>query len=253
MNLNVVIIEDEKFAAEKLERQLYQVDDNFKVVAILESVKQAVNWLKENKPDLIFLDIHLADGLCFRIFDEIEIRTPIIFTTAYDQYAIQAFKVNSVDYLLKPVNKYDLAQSIDKFKEIHRMGMPVDYTELLKTLHSSGDKEYQKRFMVVHGENIKTIPVEEVAYFFAEGKYAFLVDKSGERYLIDYSLENLIKKLDPNYFFRVNRQIIVHLYSIKTMHTWFKRRIRIILEPEFEKETIVAAERVKDFKDWLNR
>lgn len=251
--INVVIIEDEKFAAEKLERQLGNVAPDFKVVAMLESVKQSVQWLQENKADLVFMDIHLADGLCFRIFDEVEIKTPIIFTTAYDQYAIQAFKVNSVDYLLKPVNKYDLAQSLDKFKEVHAQSESVDYSGLMEALGSAQEKKYQKRFMVAKGDQIKTILIEDVAYFFAEGKYAFLVDATGERYLIDFSLENLMKKLDPESFFRVNRQVIVKLDSIKEMHTWFKRRIKLELNPAFEKETIVASERVKDFKEWLNQ
>ncbi len=198
------------------------------------------------------MDIHLADGLCFRIFDEVEIKTPIIFTTAYDQYAIQAFKVNSVDYLLKPVNKYDLAQSIDKFKEVHNKSESVDYF-LMDAIGEMQEKKFQKRFMVAKGDQIKTILIEDVAYFFAEGKYAFLVDKPGERYLIDFSLENLVQKLDPENFFRVNRQVIVKLDSIKAMHTWFKRRIKLDLNPTFEKETIVASERVKDFKEWLNQ
>ncbi len=253
VKVTVAIIEDEKFASEKLERQLQNIDPDFEVIARLDSVKQAVNWLKINSADLIFLDIHLADGLCFRIFDEVEIKIPVIFTTAYDQYAIQAFKVNSVDYLLKPINKYDLAQSVDKYKEIHSLTRPsFDYKNLMEALAGFNENNYQKRFMVVNGDSIKTVSSEDVAYFFAEGKYAFLVEKSGDRYLIDTSLENLIKKLNPIHFFRVNRQIIVHIDSIKEMHTWFKRRIKLDLKPPFEKETIVATERIKDFKDWLN-
>jgi DNA-binding LytR/AlgR family response regulator len=251
--INVVIIEDEKFATEKLERQLHNIDSDCSVVATLESVKQSVLWLKQNKADLIFLDIHLADGLCFRIFDEVEITTPIIFTTAYDQYAIQAFKVNSVDYLLKPINKYDLAQSLDKFKAFHSQHKVPDYSALLHSLSSVQEKNYQKRFMVAKGDTIKTILVEDVAYFFAEGKYAFLVTKNAERFLIDFSLENLYSKLNPADFFRVNRQVIVKLNSIKEMSNWFKRRIKLVLNPPFEKETIVAIERIKEFKDWLNQ
>lgn len=251
--MRVAIIEDESFAAEKLERQLKLVDADFVVVAKLESVKKAVEWLKNNSANLIFLDIHLSDGLCFRIFDEIEIKTPVIFTTAYDQYAIQAFKVNSVDYLLKPINKYDLAQSLDKFKELHSKNSSTDYSNLISAISGISEKKYQSRFMVVKGEHIKTILIEEVAYFFAEGKYAFLVTNSRERFLIDFTLENLCKKLNPDDFFRVNRQMVIKLNSIKEMHTWFKRRIKLDLNPPFENEIIVASERVKDFKDWLNR
>ena len=251
--MNVVIIEDESFAAEKLERQLIALDTGINVVAKIESVKNAVSWLKENKSDLIFLDIHLSDGLCFRIFDEVEIKTPIIFTTAYDQYAIQAFKVNSIDYLLKPINKFELAASYEKYKELHQKENTVDYSALKEIIGDMREKKYQKRFLVVEGDTIKTVLIENVAYFFAEGKYAFLVTKSKERYLIDHTLEHLTVVLNPDEFFRINRQVIVHLDSIKKMHTWFSRRIKLELIPPFEKETIVSTERVKDFKEWLNQ
>ncbi len=202
---------------------------------------------------MIFLDIHLSDGLCFRIFDEVEIKTPIIFTTAYDQYAIQAFKVNSVDYLLKPINKFDLAASYEKFNEYHKGGSLVDYTALKEMIGDMREKKYQSRFIVVQGDTIKTVLVENIAYFFAEGKYAFLVEKGGERYLIDTTLEKLTSALNPDEFFRINRGVIVHLDSIKKMNTWFSRRIKLELTPLFEKETIVSTERVKDFKEWLNQ
>ena len=202
---------------------------------------------------MIFLDIHLSDGLCFRIFDEVEIKTPIIFTTAYDQYAIQAFKVNSVDYLLKPINKFDLAASYEKFNEFHTGEASFDYSTLKEMIGDMREKKYQSRFLVVQGDTIKTVLVENIAYFFAEGKYAFLVEKSGERYLIDTTLEKLTSALNPDEFFRINRGVIVHLDSIKKMNTWFSRRIKLELNPPFEKETIVSTERVKDFKEWLNQ
>ena len=251
--MNVVIIEDESFAADKLERQLLALDSDINVVAKIESVKNAVNWLKNNNPDLVFLDIHLSDGLCFRIFDEVEIKIPIIFTTAYDQYAIQAFKVNSVDYLLKPISKFDLAQSYEKFKEYHSQGKSINYSEIRKMIGNMKEKKYQRRFLVVEGETIKTILVENIAYFFADGKYAFLVEKTGDRYIIDITLENLTNVLNPEEFFRINRQVIVHFDSIKVMKTWFSRRIKLELMPPFERETIVSIERVKDFKEWLNQ
>ncbi|MDA3954859.1 MAG: LytTR family DNA-binding domain-containing protein [Bacteroidales bacterium] len=251
--MNVVIIEDEGFAAEKLERQLVTMDSSIAVVAKIESVENAVSWLKENSADLIFLDIHLSDGLCFRIFDEVEIKTPIIFTTAYDQYAIQAFKVNSVDYLLKPINKFDLAASYEKYRELHQKENPIDYSALKDMIGDMREKKYQKRFLVVEGDTIKTVLIENIAYFFAEGKYAFLVEKSGGRFLIDTTLEHLTSVLDPEDFFRINRQVIAQLDSIKKMNTWFSRRIKLELIPTFEKETIVSTERVKDFKEWLNQ
>ena len=147
--MNVVIIEDESHAAEKLERQLLALDSNIEVVAKIESVKNAVSWLKENKPDLIFLDIHLSDGLCFRIFDEVEIKTPIIFTTAYDQYAIQAFKVNSIDYLLKPINKFELAASYEKFRELYQNETPADYSVLKDLIGDMREKNIKNDFWLL--------------------------------------------------------------------------------------------------------
>ncbi|OFX89208.1 MAG: DNA-binding response regulator [Bacteroidetes bacterium GWF2_33_16] len=251
--MTVVIIEDESFAAEKLERLLKELDPEINVLSKIESVKNAVTWLKSNNPDLIFLDIHLADGLCFRIFDEVEIKTPIIFTTAYDQYAIQAFKVNSVDYLLKPINKFDLAQSYEKFRTYHQKENTLDYQALKAMIGDMKEKKYQQRFLVVQGDSIKTVIVSDIAYFFADGKYTFLVEKAGERFLIDTTLEHLTLVLDPASFFRINRQIIINIDSIKKMNTWFSRRIKLELIPTFEKETIVSTERVKDFKEWLNQ
>lgn len=253
--MKVLIVEDEAIAAEKLERLLGQIDETIIVLAKLESVAQTTSWLKENSVDLIFLDIHLADGNSFRIFDELEIKTPVIFTTAYDQYAIQAFKVNSIDYLLKPINKYDLIQSIEKYKAIHALCEPhqtIDYSEIMNSLKQQ-QRLYQKRFMVVVGEQIKTIPCDEVAYFFAEGKYVFLVHVNKERYLVDFTLDKLVEVLDPDHFFRINRQFIVGFGSIQTMQKWFTRRIKVHLTPEFENEVIVSVERVAEFKKWLNR
>ena len=253
--MNVLIIEDEHIAAEKLERLLLQIDEEIKICAKLESVSQTTKWLKENTVDLIFLDIHLSDGNSFRIFDEIEVKTPIIFTTAYDQYAIQAFKVNSIDYLLKPINKYDLIQSLEKYKQIHSLcetPTPVNYNDLLESIKVH-HKLYQKRFMVVVGDQIKTIPCEDVAYFFAEGKYVFLVHKNKERFLVEFTLDKLGEMLDPDHFFRINRQIIVGFESIKNMQKWFTRRIKLHLQPEFDSDAIVSVERVSEFKKWLNR
>lgn len=253
--MKALIVEDENIAADKLERLLKQIDESIEVSAKLESVSQTTEWLKANTVDLIFLDIHLSDGNCFRIFDELEVKTPIIFTTAYDQYAIQAFKVNSIDYLLKPINKYDLIQSIEKYKQVHSMcesSDTIDYNDLMSSIKSH-HKLYQKRFMVVVGDQIKTILCRDVAYFFAEGKYVFLVDKDRQRYLVDFTLDKLNEILDPDSFFRINRQIIVGFESIKTMQKWFTRRIKLHLEPAYENDAIVSVERVSDFKKWLNR
>jgi DNA-binding LytR/AlgR family response regulator len=208
--MKVLIIEDEKVATEKLVRQINLVKPDIEVVEIIDSVKNAIAWLKENNADLIFLDIQLSDGLCFKIFDEVDIKTPIIFTTAYDHYAIQAFKVNSVDYLLKPINKFELAKSIEKYEQYHKKDNSTEYSSLIELFSDLKRNRYQKRFMVEKGDTIKIILIKDVAYFFAEGKYSFLVQKTGERFLIEFTLEHLNSILDHEEIFRINRQVIVH-------------------------------------------
>lgn len=253
--MRVLIVEDEKIAADKLERLLGQIDPTIEVCNKLESISQTSSWLKNHNIDLIFMDIHLSDGICFRIFDDINLKTPVIFTTAFDQYAIQAFKVNSIDYLLKPINKCDLSKSLAKWREIHTLcntNQKVDYSNILDSIKAQ-HKIFQKRFMVVVGEQIKTVQSEDVAYFFAEGKYVFLVHKNKERFLLEFTLDKLCEVLDPQHFFRINRQLIVAYESIESMQKWFTRRIKLHLVPAFENDAIVSVERVGEFKNWLNK
>jgi DNA-binding LytR/AlgR family response regulator len=253
--MNVVIVEDEKLAADKLERQLNKADENIHVLAKLESITEAISWFTENKCDLIFLDIHLSDGISFNIFEKIKLKIPVIFTTAYDQYAIQAFKVNALDYLLKPISKSDLSAALEKFHSLsdnQKELPPIDFSALLEAM---ADKKtaYKERFMVKSGGGkIKVIETDSVAYFFAEGKYAFLVDKKGEEHLIENTLEKLVNELNPIKFFRINRQFIIGINAIEKMHTWTKSRIKIELNPPSKQEAIVSVERSPEFKKWLD-
>jgi len=253
--INVVIVEDEKLAADKLERQLKKVDENINVLAKLESITEAANWFSENKCDLIFLDIHLSDGISFNIFEKIKLKTPVVFTTAYDQYAIQAFKVNALDYLLKPINKSDLSAALEKYHSLaadQKELPPIDFSALMEAM---GEKRqaYKERFMVKSGGGkIKVIEMDNVAYFFAEGKYTFLVDKKGEEHLIENTLEKLVNELHPLRFFRINRQFIVGINAIDRMFTWTKSRIKIELNPPSKQEVIVSVERSPEFKKWLD-
>jgi DNA-binding LytR/AlgR family response regulator len=255
--MKVVIVEDEALAASKLERQLKAIDENIEVVFVLESVVDAIEWFQKNKCDLILLDIHLSDGLSFKIFEKIKINTPIIFTTAYDQYAIQAFKVNALDYLLKPISKGDLSHAISQYKtlleEVSSENIPaVDFAALTETVEAE-TKDFKERFMIKGGGGkIKVIAMNEVAYFFAEGKYAFLVDKKGEEHLIDLTLEKLVNALNPKEFFRINRQFILSINSIDKMVAWTKSRVKIDLNPPSKKDAIVSVERSSDFKKWLD-
>ncbi|WP_422360530.1 LytR/AlgR family response regulator transcription factor [Reichenbachiella sp.] len=250
----VIIVEDEPLAAQKLSRQLKNIDTEIEILATLGSVSTTVEFLSSRAVDLIFLDIHLGDDLSFSIFEKMQVSAPVIFTTAYDQYAIKAFKVNSIDYLLKPVNKTDLKQAITKFYEQRKLQQPsVDYQSLIQTLRSRAVESYQSRFLVYKGDKVKSIEVDTIAYFFAEGKYVYLVDKNGQEFLVDYTLDKLKTCLDPKLFFRINRQFVIHIQAIQEMTTYTKGRLKINLNPPAKKDAIVSIERASAFKTWLNK
>ncbi|MDX2247249.1 MAG: LytTR family DNA-binding domain-containing protein [Bacteroidia bacterium] len=250
--LKVLIIEDEHLAARRLIRLLKDIEPDVQILATLDSVKSSVEWLEGNQADLIFLDIHLADGNSFSIFDQIPVNTPIIFSTAYDQYAIRAFKVNSVDYLLKPIEKEELAQSLKKFHQARPTEPKVDITALAQALLGKKTAEYQKRFMVMTGDKIKSVPVEDVAYFFGQQKYVFLITRDNRRHIIDTTLSVLEESLDPTRFYRINRQFIIGFDSIVNMVAYSKSRVKVELNPPSDIEAIVSIEKSKSFKDWLN-
>ena len=249
--MKVVLIEDEPLAIAKLERLIHACAPTYEIVAKLASIKEAVTWLSKASVDLIFLDIHLADGNSFNIFEHLEINTPIIFTTAYDEYAIKAFKVNSIDYLLKPVSRRDLEAAIAKFERFGKEEQLVP-AEALKQLLQQQTVNYKKRFVVPVGNKLKKIDASEVAFFQAEGKHVFLTVKSGEQYLFTSTLEKLMETLDPARFFRVNRQFTIQIDAIREMYNHTKGRVRIELKPKPEKEVVVSVERASAFKQWLN-
>ncbi len=256
--MKVLIIEDEHLAAEELAEMLLEIRPDIKILDRLDSVKNAIRWLKSSKAkqlDLIFLDIHLADGNSFNIFEEIKVKTPIIFTTAYDQYAVQAFKINSVDYLLKPIDQDDLTESIEKFEEIYASNTAtsnIDFTSLIEAVQKK-EVNYQKRFLVTIGEKIRSIPAEEVAYFMSEGKYLQMTTKTGRQYIIDFTLAKLEQVLKPDYFFRINRKFIINFDAIKNMINYSKSRVKIELDPPCSVDAIVSVDRSGNFKKWLNR
>jgi len=249
--LHVLIIEDEPLAARRLERLLHKIDPNIQIVAILDTVVDTVDWLSNHEADLIFMDIHLADGNSFSIFEQIKIKTPVIFATAYDQYAIRAFKHNSIDYLLKPIEKEELAQSIKKFTETKSF-VPQNFNALLDVLNQR-ETYYQKRFIVTAGDKIKSIKIEDIAYFYGQKKYVFLISHDNRRHIVDYTLGKLEELVDPEQFFRINRQFIINFDAIKQMYPYSKSRIKVELLPEADTEAIVSIDRSKTFKEWLNR
>lgn len=251
--MRILIIEDEEPASKRLQKMLKEIEPSIEIVNHIVSVSSAIAWWKENEqPDLVFSDIQLADGLSFEIFRNIDTHCPIIFTTAYDKYAIEAFKLNSIDYLLKPIKKEELERALNKFKKTKgNPGAPAfDMNKLLQTLNITS-ANYKKRFIVRYGEHIKTINIEDVAYFYTEDKVNFLTTKEGRRFTVDFNLDSLEMMLDPTTFFRINRQYIIGIQSITEMFAYSKSRVLIKLNPPSRHETIVSTERSAEFKLWL--
>lgn len=252
--MNVLIIEDENAAARRLEKLLKEVAPEVEILQHLDSVETSVLWLEQNpQPDLIFLDIHLADGASFDIFEHVKINCPIVFTTAYDEYALQAFKVNAVDYLLKPIKSADLQAALEKYRNLFKPAAPAaDYARLLETLRQQGEPNYLQRMLIRFGHSLKLVEVSDAAYFYTKNKITFLITRSGgKRYPIDYPLDKLETLLDRRSFFRINRQFIVNVAAIKEMHPYSKSRVKVDLEPPIDLETIVSTERSAEFKKWL--
>lgn len=253
--MTILIIEDEEPAYRRLQKMLKEIEPNHTMLEQIVSVSSAVKFFKENDaPDLIVSDIQLSDGISFEIFKQVDVKCPVIFTTAYDQYAIEAFKVNSIDYLLKPVKKEELEKAVSKFKTLTPAAPAapaIDINKLLQSLQPAGATEYKKRFVVRYGEHIKTIDIEEVVYFYTEDKATFLCTKDARRFVVDFNLDTLDSILDPKIFFRINRQYIISIHSIAEMFAYSKSRVLIKLNPAAKHETIVSTERSADFKHWL--
>jgi two-component system, LytTR family, response regulator LytT len=250
--LKVLLIEDEDPAARRLGKMIMDILPDAVIPDNIVSVASAIAWLEQNPmPDLIFSDIQLSDGLSFEIFKAYDVACPVIFTTAYDQYAIEAFKVNSIDYLLKPIKKEDLETAIKKYKKLSAAAPALNIEKLMQTLQPALKPEYKKRFVVRYGEHIKTIAIEEVVYFYTEDKITFMCTKDARRYAIDFNLDSLNNMLDPKTFFRINRQYIIGIHSIAEMFGYSKSRVLIKLNPPAKHETIVSTERSAEFKHWL--
>jgi DNA-binding LytR/AlgR family response regulator len=251
--MKVLVVEDEIAAARRLIKMIKEVDPELEILSTTDSISSTVNWLNSNPlPELIFMDIHLADGSSFKIFDQVKITCPIIFTTAYDQYAIQAFKVNSIDYLLKPIKIDELAFSIKKYREVINQIKAIDIETLVNAIRKQ-EQTFQRRFIVQYADKLKAIEVEDIAYFTALEKGVFLVSLDNHRYAIDYTLEKLEGILDPMHFYRANRKFLVSFSSIKSMFTYSKSRVKLELTPNPETEVIVSSDRSAGFKEWLNQ
>ena len=250
--MNILIIEDEVFAAEKLEQMLFDINPAISVLAKLGSINESVKWLMNNTTDLIFLDIQLSDGISFSIFEQVTINTPIIFTTAYDQYAIKAFQLNSISYLLKPIRKKDLEESLKKYQSL-KSAFSIDFEMLLANIQGR-KPDYKKRFLIQIGEKIRKVELSEIAYFFVLEKAVYLKTFQGNSYPVEYTLDKLESLINPEKFFRINRKYIVSIDSISNMLAYSRSRVKLELKPNAEEEldTIVSIDRSSDFKKWLN-
>ncbi|GAB4023307.1 LytR/AlgR family response regulator transcription factor [Spirosoma koreense] len=259
--MNVVIVEDEKLTARRLENLLGEYDPAIRVLAILPSVTKGVAWFAERiqqglpQPDLLFLDIHLEDDSGFQLIERAGLTLPVIFTTAYDQYTLQAFKTNSVDYLLKPIDEAELAAALDKFNRLRTSASPAplpDMMALLRALKST-PSPYKERFMVTIGTKIRSIDAADIAYFSYEDKATWLTTRDGLPVSIEYSLDKLATLVDPLKFFRVNRAFLVSLEAIRTIHTYSSSKLKLELQPASRQEVLVSGDRIADFKEWLGK
>ncbi|WP_192348715.1 LytTR family DNA-binding domain-containing protein [Algoriphagus sp. Y33] len=248
--MNILIVEDEKHNALRLQQLVTELADEYHIAGMVGSVEETVNWIKNNaKPDVALMDIRLSDGLSFDVFRQINVSFPIIFTTAYDEYAIRAFKVNSLDYLLKPIQKEELAAAL---KKCNPSTLQPTVEQLLELINSKS-KLYRKRFLLPAFDGFKTVNSEDILFVYFESKSTKLMLKSGHKEVVPYSLDELEEELDPDDFFRANRQFIVHVNSIERILNSFNGKLKVVLKRHPEKELLVSKEKAVKFKEWLNQ
>lgn len=254
--MKVLIIEDEVPAAEKLERYLHKYDSSIEILGVIDSAADAVQWIRTagHQPDLIFMDIQLKDGLSFQIFQQVTVKIPVIFTTAFNEFALDAFKVNSIDYLLKPITFTALTASLKKLESMREQFHTVkDQTERIQQSFSNlKTRDYKTRFMVKLGEHIRSITTDQITLLYADGRDVYMVTQQNRKFIIDYTLESLEDILDPKIFFRLNRTFILNINAIKDVLVYSNSRLKITLTQEFDKEIIVSREKVNDFKEWFD-
>lgn len=254
--MNILIVEDEELAVKKLQKTLAGVDPSAAVVGVTDSIQSTVDWLQGgNSADLILMDIELADGQSFEVFNRVEVKAPVIFTTSYDEYALKAFKVNSVDYLLKPIQTEDLQAALNKYKKLAGDRKPDVHLEtLVKQLQQQlQPKEYRKRFLVKHAQKLVSVDVEEIAYFYSDGRLNFFKTTDNKKFVVDYTMEELEDMLDPAAFFRISRSFYVSVDAIEKIDDYFGNRLILQLKPAVDKEALVSREKVSDFKKWMGK
>ncbi len=258
--MNIFIIEDEDLAVKKLQKTLLTVDPNIQIMGSSDSIAGSVEWLKNNEqPDLILMDIELSDGQSFEIFNRFDVKSPVIFTTSYDEYALKAFKVNSIDYLLKPIQKEDLEAALSKFNSLKKrysnstesaFNMNHLMNEILQSIQN---KEYRKRFLVKHVQKLISIDIDQIAYFYSDDRINFFKTFDDKKYVVDYTIDEIENMIDPQHFFRINRAFIVSIKSIDQINDYFGNRLILHLKPKIDKEALVSREKVSEFKSWMGK
>ncbi len=250
--MDILIIEDELPAARRLAKLILQCDDQINILDTIQSVKAGIEWFDTHKiPDLVLSDIQLSDDLSFEIFKKLNQHVPIIFTTAFDEYAIKAFEYYSIDYLLKPIKEDLLCRALEKFKTVYKKtnSPALNFEEIIEKLNK---KDYKKRFLVFKGNALLPVEVDEVSYIFSDNGSTFLVLKNNTRFILQETLDNLENTLDPEHFYRANRQIIVSLHSIKKIHQHFNQRLKLEVQPTYDKELYISKLKATEFKNWLD-
>lgn len=257
--MKILIIEDEELAVKKIRKLLNNVAPVSEIVGEADSIAAAVAWFQSNPaPDLVLMDIELADGQSFEIFNLVEVKSPVIFTTSYDEYALKAFKVNSIDYLLKPVQKEDLEAALRKFDTLRKGSAPpapsLDMENLIKELQQKlQPREYRKRFLVKNGQKLVSVEVDEIAYFYSDGRLNFFKTSDNKKFVVDYTMDELEEMLDPSRYFRISRSFYVSINAIDKIDDYFGNRLILQLKPAVDKEALVSREKVTDFKKWMGK
>ncbi|MBL0183858.1 MAG: response regulator transcription factor [Chitinophagaceae bacterium] len=255
--MKILIIEDEELAVKKLHKMLVSIDKDIEVIANLDSIESSVEWLENHEvPDLVMMDIELLDGQSFEIFNRVKVKSPVIFTTSYDEYALKAFKVNSVDYLLKPIQKEDLTAALDKYKKmfVSAAPPPINMDMLVKELQQKlQPKEFRKRFLVKNVQKLVSVETEEIAYFYSDGRLNFFKTYDNKKYVVDYTMDDMEDMLDPERYFRISRSFYVSIDSVDQINDYFGNRLILTLKPAVDKEALVSREKVTEFKKWLGK
>jgi two-component system, LytTR family, response regulator LytT len=254
--MKILIVEDEELAVKKLRKNLLSVTENAEIVGVTDSIKTTVEWLHENPhPDLILMDIELADGQSFEIFNLTEVRSPVIFTTSYDEFALKAFKVNSLDYLLKPVQKEELQAALNKYQKLKQSSEGnLNMDNLVKELQQKlRPKSFRKRFLVKHAQKLASVEISDIAYFYSDGRLNFFKTNDNKKYVVDYTMDELEDMLDPERYFRISRSFYVSINSVEKIDDYFGNRLILGLKPAVDKEALVSREKVTDFKNWLGK